>query len=155
VLRAWVYSYCSEGWFRRGMNAVEERDRRLLTQPTKRDARCIIKRYVLVPPPRARLSSTHKWTLTLGKVQSEMHIDSRRLCKPDFAWGAHVYARVYVRYRIEHRELVSLICRCDVKMYIRLALPQIPMGESQETIINWSDCWVQIINESPILPPCI
>lgn len=53
---------------------MEERERRLLTQPTKRDARCIIKRRdtrsCSFPCTRLR-SSTHKWALTLDKAQSE------------------------------------------------------------------------------------
>lgn len=80
----------------------EERERRLLTQPTKRDARCIIKRRDTRSCTQLR-SSTQKWGSYLRQSAKRMHIDSRRFCRPDFAWGAHVYARVNVRYRIGHR----------------------------------------------------
>ncbi|TGZ52887.1 hypothetical protein DBV15_13008 [Temnothorax longispinosus] len=70
------------------MNTAEERERRLLTQPTKRDARCIIKRQdtrLYAPSVYAASFEHAQMGSYLRQSAKRMHIDSRRFCRPDFA----------------------------------------------------------------------
>lgn len=105
------------GMIQTGINAVEERERRLLTQSTKWDARCIIKHRDTRSYPfhiRSLRSSTHKWVLTLGKVQSEC-ILTRNVSADRIS---HEALTCTLQNRAPQRKRVSLICRYVVKMHI-------------------------------------
>lgn len=82
---------------------------------TRREMHYQAPRYALMPLPCTWLrSSTHKWALTLSKVQSECILT----CDVSADRISHEARERALQNRAPHRELVSLICRCVVKMYI-------------------------------------